>query len=342
MRRIVYDVAVSLDGYIAGENDDISAFPGEGDHVLAYLARLDTYQTVIMGRRTYEFGYRFGLVPGARAYPHMDHYVFSRSLSVPGDAVTVVQEDWLGALRALRGGEGGDIYLCGGGTFAGFVARTPDAFRHAAGQTSTTGLKPPKISRLPSNGIGFFSGSIRGSAFVRIVHPVGHLRHGGIAGLLVRPLDPGEDDRLVGFGLNGLAEIGDLAVGHVVAPALDHARGAEVDEHAVALPGVVDELLLVRGRDRDHEPVDVAHPFPPSVSSDRGVQRRDVDLPHRHHRLEGALRGVAVGLVVRSSSRLGVICQEKPQRSLHQPQALSRRRCRRSRSSSGRSPPGSR
>jgi hypothetical protein len=28
-------------------------------------------------------------------------------------------------------------------------------------------------------------------------------------------------------------------------------------------------------------------------------------------------------LVVRSSSRLGVICQEKPQRSLHQPQALS-------------------
>ena len=28
-------------------------------------------------------------------------------------------------------------------------------------------------------------------------------------------------------------------------------------------------------------------------------------------------------LVVRSSSRLGVICQEKPQRSLHQPHALS-------------------
>jgi dihydrofolate reductase len=122
MRRIVYDVAVSLDGYIAGENDDISAFPGEGDHVSAYLARLETYQTVIMGRRTYEFGYRFGLVPGARAYPHMDHHVFSRSLSVPGDAVTVVQEDWLGALQALRGGDGGDIYLCGGGTFAGFVA----------------------------------------------------------------------------------------------------------------------------------------------------------------------------------------------------------------------------
>jgi dihydrofolate reductase len=65
--RIVYDVAVRLDGYIAGENDDISAFPGEGDHVSAYLARLETYQNFIMGRRTYEFGYRFGLVLGARA-----------------------------------------------------------------------------------------------------------------------------------------------------------------------------------------------------------------------------------------------------------------------------------
>jgi hypothetical protein len=58
MRRIVYDVAVSLDGYIAGKDDDISAFPGEGDHVSAYLARLETYQSVTMGRQTYEFGYR--------------------------------------------------------------------------------------------------------------------------------------------------------------------------------------------------------------------------------------------------------------------------------------------
>jgi dihydrofolate reductase len=122
MRRIVYDVAVSLDGYIAGEDDDIPAFPGEGDHVAACLARLETYETVVMGRRTYEFGYRFGLVPGARACPHMDHHVFSRSLSLPGRDVRVVRDDRLGALRTLRAAPGGDIYLCGGGTFAGLVA----------------------------------------------------------------------------------------------------------------------------------------------------------------------------------------------------------------------------
>jgi dihydrofolate reductase len=123
VRRIVYDVAVSLDGFISGPDGDISTFPADGDHLQPYLDRLAAYETVIMGRRTYEFGYRFGLQPGARAYPHMDHYVFSRSLSLPETAdVTAVREDWAGALADLRNANGGDIYLCGGGAFAGLVA----------------------------------------------------------------------------------------------------------------------------------------------------------------------------------------------------------------------------
>jgi dihydrofolate reductase len=123
MRRIVYDVAVSLDGFIAGPGGDISAFPAEGPHLQPYLDRLARYETVIMGRRTYEFGYRYGLQPGARAYPHMDHHVFSRSLDLPASGgVTVVRDDWAEALAALRSGSGGDIYLCGGGAFAAYVA----------------------------------------------------------------------------------------------------------------------------------------------------------------------------------------------------------------------------
>lgn len=122
MRRIIYDVAVSLDGFIAGPDGDISAFPAEGEHLQPYLDRLAGYQTAIMGRGTYEFGYRFGLRPGARAYPHMDHYIFSRGISLPDDCdVTVVREGWIAELNALRVGGRGDIYLCGGGVFAGFV-----------------------------------------------------------------------------------------------------------------------------------------------------------------------------------------------------------------------------
>jgi hypothetical protein len=42
MRKIIYDVAVSLDGYIAGPHADITGFIGEGQHAQDYFARLQT------------------------------------------------------------------------------------------------------------------------------------------------------------------------------------------------------------------------------------------------------------------------------------------------------------
>ncbi len=33
-----------------------------------------------MGRKTYEFGYKFGLSPGQSAYPNMEHYIFSNNM----------------------------------------------------------------------------------------------------------------------------------------------------------------------------------------------------------------------------------------------------------------------
>jgi len=123
MRSIVFDVAVSLDGYIAGPGDDVSMFPAEGDHVTDYLQRLASYETVLMGRRTYEFGYAYGLQPGKRAYPHMDHHLFSRTIDLPADAaVPAVRDDGASAVGRLKPSDGGDIYLCGGGMFAGFLA----------------------------------------------------------------------------------------------------------------------------------------------------------------------------------------------------------------------------
>ncbi|MCK0139544.1 dihydrofolate reductase family protein [Aliiroseovarius sp. F47248L] len=122
MRKIIYDVAVSLDGFIAAPGGDASAFPGEGDHIAPYFDRLAGYGTVIMGRHTYEYGYGFGLEPGARAYPHMDHHIFSTSINLPDNAdITIVRSDWLSYLSKLRSATGMPIYLCGGGQFAGWV-----------------------------------------------------------------------------------------------------------------------------------------------------------------------------------------------------------------------------
>lgn len=123
MRGLVYDVAVSLDGFIAGVGDDISVFPAHGDHVDACLRRLRSYDAVVRGRRTYEFGYRFGLEPGARAYPHLAHPVLSRTIALPsGAAVGVVRDDFADHVAALERAPGGDVYLCGGGALAGLLA----------------------------------------------------------------------------------------------------------------------------------------------------------------------------------------------------------------------------
>lgn len=122
MRTIHYDVAMSLNGYIAGPDEDISGFPAKGEHLDAYLKRLEGYDTVLMGRSTYEFGFRFGLHPGQRAYPHMRHLIFSRTLELPTNCdVEIVRDDWVNRVKALKSSAGGAIYLCGGGQFAGLL-----------------------------------------------------------------------------------------------------------------------------------------------------------------------------------------------------------------------------
>ncbi|MEO9484980.1 MAG: dihydrofolate reductase family protein [Ekhidna sp.] len=124
MRKIIYYVATSLDGYITGENEDVSMFAQEGEGVEQYFYDLESFDTVIMGRKTYEFGYQFGLKPGEPAYPNMEHYIFSNSLSFDdrNEQVNIVPIH-LDNLNILKNQTGSDIYLCGGGTFAGWLMK---------------------------------------------------------------------------------------------------------------------------------------------------------------------------------------------------------------------------
>lgn len=132
MRSIVYHVATSIDGFIAGPGntpaETIQDFLHTGPHVDDYNQQLQEYDIVLMGRRTYEFGFAFGLYPGQTPYPHMDNYVFSRSLPEPNQCdprLFLIRnssddtDDGLDRIRDLRESPGADIYLCGGGAFAG-------------------------------------------------------------------------------------------------------------------------------------------------------------------------------------------------------------------------------
>ncbi|WP_136466530.1 dihydrofolate reductase family protein [Flagellimonas onchidii] len=122
MQKIIYYVAASLDGYIAGPNEDVSRFIHSGNGVEKYQQDLLNFKTVIMGRKTYEFGYQFGLVPGQPAYPNMEHFIFSDSLEIADLASSVhIVRPSLDNVKEIKLHSSSDIYLCGGGAFAGWL-----------------------------------------------------------------------------------------------------------------------------------------------------------------------------------------------------------------------------
>lgn len=116
MRKLIYHVAATVDGFIAREDGSFDCFPAEGDHIADYLTSLETYDTVLMGRSTYEVGFKLGVT---NPYPSMKSYVFSRTMKrSPDDAVELVTEDPVHFVAGLKAEPGGDIYLCGGGVLA--------------------------------------------------------------------------------------------------------------------------------------------------------------------------------------------------------------------------------
>jgi dihydrofolate reductase len=122
MKKIIYYVASSLDGYIAGENDDISKFILQGEGVEKYQSDLANFGTVIMGRKTYEFGFQYGLEPGQPAYPNMEHHIFSNTLKIDNLSESVkIEKISVDKVNEIRQNAKTDIYLCGGGEFAGWL-----------------------------------------------------------------------------------------------------------------------------------------------------------------------------------------------------------------------------
>ena len=116
MQRLVYYVATTIDGNIARPDDSFDFFVNEGEHVTEYVAALKTFDSVIMGRRTYDMGTKVGVT---NPYPWLETYVVSKSIETsPDPKVTIVRDDVVDLVRSLKAREGRGIYLCGGGQLA--------------------------------------------------------------------------------------------------------------------------------------------------------------------------------------------------------------------------------
>lgn len=134
MRELIYYVAVSLDGCIAGPEGQFDAFLTAGDHMGVLLeeypdtiptdiaARLGLDQsrgrfgTVIMGATTHAMG----LPDMPSPYRHLEQVVVTHRELEPAENLTTTDADPVEVVRELkqRSDGAGDIWLCGGADLA--------------------------------------------------------------------------------------------------------------------------------------------------------------------------------------------------------------------------------
>lgn len=109
-RRLRYQVAVSLDGFIARPNGDYDWIVM--DPAIDFAAMYAEFDIAVMGRKTHDVVRAMG----EGALPSIETVVFSRTLtpaSSPGLRVT--NEDPATLVAALKAEAGKDVWLYGGG-----------------------------------------------------------------------------------------------------------------------------------------------------------------------------------------------------------------------------------
>jgi dihydrofolate reductase len=133
-RKLVYYVAVTVDGFIAHPDGSWGGFLFEGPHFTDLIREfpetfpahirpafrvpetVHRFDTVLMGRSTYEVGLREGVT---NPYKPLRQFVFSRSMqSSPDPAVTLNRNAPADLVRSLKAEDGKDIWLCGGSKLA--------------------------------------------------------------------------------------------------------------------------------------------------------------------------------------------------------------------------------
>lgn len=169
-RELTYYIGTSLDGFIAGPNDEVEPLMVFADvieaikqewpetlptHVHEPFGIADAphrhWDTVVMGRRTYDPGLQAGITS---PYAHLEQYVLTRTLPADTDKdVHFTDSDPLELVRELKAREGKGIWLCGGAGLASALVSEIDQII---------------VKRYPvlfGGGIPMFTGSYRPTGF---------------------------------------------------------------------------------------------------------------------------------------------------------------------------------
>ena len=174
-RQLRYQVAMSLDGFIARPNGDYDWLAA--DPAIDFDALFSEFDTAVMGRKTYEAVTERG---GESAIPGLDAIVFSRTVPAARHSrIRIVNDEPREVVAVLKEQPGRDIWLYGGGELfrtlldAGLVDTVEVAVMPVLlGEgvpllppgESTTSLVLADHKVLPASGIVFLAYMVKGGS----------------------------------------------------------------------------------------------------------------------------------------------------------------------------------
>jgi dihydrofolate reductase len=116
MRKVVFGGANSLDNYFARKDDSFDWIMSSAEATKVMTDYFKTFDTIVMGRRTYEVAVRHGQGDGS---PGMKTYVFSRTLKPRATKkLEITSEGVVEFIGRIKQEDGKDICIMGGGLLA--------------------------------------------------------------------------------------------------------------------------------------------------------------------------------------------------------------------------------
>lgn len=110
MRKLILQLAVSLDGYIEGPNGEYDwCFTDQDYGMSAFFKRIDS---VFMGRKSYELV--LSVADVEMPHPKLTEYVFSTTLNEVRPGSILIKENIEEEVKRIKKEPGKDIWLFGG------------------------------------------------------------------------------------------------------------------------------------------------------------------------------------------------------------------------------------